>query len=39
LFSVDTFAAVLTHVHNGDPWNDSTGPIAMVIRLQLVGFL
>jgi uncharacterized membrane protein YphA (DoxX/SURF4 family) len=35
--SVDMFGAVLTHVHNGDPLNDSTGAIGMLIRLAVVG--
>jgi uncharacterized membrane protein YphA (DoxX/SURF4 family) len=37
--SVDMFGAVLTHIHNGDPLNDSTGAIGMLIRLVIVGVL
>jgi len=36
---VDMFGAVLTHIHNGDPLNDSTGAIGMLIRLAAVGVL
>jgi len=37
--SVDMFGAVLTHVHNGDPLNDSTGAIGTLIRLAVIGVL
>ena len=37
--AVDMFGAVLTHIHNGDPLNDSTGAIGMLIRLAAVGVL
>jgi uncharacterized membrane protein YphA (DoxX/SURF4 family) len=37
--SVDMFGAVLTHIHNGDPINDNTGAIGMLIRLAVVGLL
>ena len=37
--TVDMFGAVLTHVHNGDPLNDSTGAIALLIRLVAVAML
>ncbi|QEE30206.1 DoxX family protein [Terriglobus albidus] len=37
--AVDMFGAVLTHIHNGDPLNDSTGAIGMLIRLAIVGVL
>lgn len=37
--SVDMFGAVLTHVHNGDPLNDSTGAIGLLIRLVALGVL
>jgi uncharacterized membrane protein YphA (DoxX/SURF4 family) len=37
--TVDMFGAVLTHIHNGDPLNDSTGAIGLLIRLIAVGFL
>jgi len=37
--AVDMFGAVLTHIHNGDPLNDSTGAIVMLIRLIAVGVL
>jgi uncharacterized membrane protein YphA (DoxX/SURF4 family) len=36
---VDMFGAVLTHIHNGDPLNDSTGAIGMLIRLVVIGVL
>jgi hypothetical protein len=29
----------MTHIHNGDPLNDSTGAIGMLIRLIAVGVL
>jgi uncharacterized membrane protein YphA (DoxX/SURF4 family) len=34
--SVDMMGAVITHVHNGDPLNDSTGAIAMLFRLAAI---
>jgi uncharacterized membrane protein YphA (DoxX/SURF4 family) len=37
--TTDMFGAVLTHIHNGDPINDSTGAIGMLIRLAAVGIL
>ena len=37
--TVDMFGAVLTHIHNGDPLNDSTGAIGMLIRLIALGVL
>ncbi len=37
--SIDMFGAVLTHIHNGDPLNDSTGAIGMLIRLAVVGVI
>lgn len=37
--SVDMFGAVLTHIHNGDPLNDSTGAIGLLIRLMALGIL
>jgi uncharacterized membrane protein YphA (DoxX/SURF4 family) len=37
--TVDMLGAVLTHFHNGDPLNDSTGAIVMLIRLVAVGVL
>jgi len=37
--TVDMFGAVLTHVHNGDPLNDSTGAIALLIRLFVFALL
>jgi hypothetical protein len=33
------FGAVLTHIHNGDPLNDSTGAIAMLLRLGVFAVL
>jgi uncharacterized membrane protein YphA (DoxX/SURF4 family) len=37
--SVDMFGAVITHVHNRDSLNDSTGAIALLIHLMVVGVL
>jgi len=37
--TIDMFGAVLTHIHNGDPLNDSTGAIGMLIRLVALGIL
>jgi len=37
--TIDMFGAVVTHVHNGDPLNDSTGAICMLIRLAVLGVL
>jgi len=37
--SVDMFGAVLTHIHNSDPLNDSTGAIGLLIRLVALGVL
>jgi uncharacterized membrane protein YphA (DoxX/SURF4 family) len=37
--TVDMFGAVLTHIHNGDPLDDSTGAIGLLIRLIAVGVL
>lgn len=37
--SVDMLGAVVTHIHNGDPLNDSTGAILMLVRLVAVGTL
>jgi hypothetical protein len=34
--SVDMLGAVYTHMHNGDPINDSTGAIGMLIRLAAI---
>jgi uncharacterized membrane protein YphA (DoxX/SURF4 family) len=36
---IDMFGAVLTHIHNGDPLNDSTGAIAMLLRLGVFSVL
>jgi uncharacterized membrane protein YphA (DoxX/SURF4 family) len=36
---IDMFGAVLTHIHNGDPLNDSTGAIAMLLRLGIFSVL
>ncbi len=35
--TIDMFGAVATHVRNGDPLNDSTGAINMLIRLSAIG--
>ncbi len=37
--SIDMFGAVLTHIHNGDPLNDSTGAIAMLLHLGVFSVL
>ena len=37
--TIDMFGAVTTHIHNGDPLNDSTGAIGMLIRLILAAIL
>jgi uncharacterized membrane protein YphA (DoxX/SURF4 family) len=37
--SIDMFGAVLTHVHNHDPLNDSTEAIALLIRLTALAIL
>ena len=37
--SIDMFGAVVTHVHNGDSINDSTGAIALLMRLAAVAVL
>jgi hypothetical protein len=37
--TVDMFGAVITHIHNGDPLNDSTGAIGMLIKLVALGVL
>jgi uncharacterized membrane protein YphA (DoxX/SURF4 family) len=34
--SVDMFGAIYTHIHNGDPLNDSTGAIGALIRLGTI---
>jgi|HubBroStandDraft_6_1064221.scaffolds.fasta_scaffold117090_1 hypothetical protein len=36
---IDMFGAVLTHVHNGDPLNDSSGAIILLIKLVAVAIL
>ena len=33
---IDMFGAIWTHVHNGDPLNDSTGAIGQLIRLAVI---
>ena len=37
--SVDMFGAVVTHMHNGDPLNDSTGAIALLIKMAALAVL
>jgi uncharacterized membrane protein YphA (DoxX/SURF4 family) len=37
--SIDMFGAVLTHIHNGDPLNDSTGAISMLLHLGIFSVL
>lgn len=36
---IDMFGAVLTHIHNGDPLNDSTGAISMLLHLGIFSVL
>jgi len=36
---IDMFGAIVTHVHNGDPLDDSTGAINMLLRLFAMGCL
>ena len=38
-FTVDMFGAIVTHVHNGDPLDDSAGAIAMLLRLATIAVL
>lgn len=37
--SIDMFGAIYTHIHNGDPLNDSTGAIGSLIRLSAIAAL
>lgn len=37
--SIDMFGAIYTHIHNGDPLNDSTGAIATLIRFAVIAGL
>jgi DoxX-like family len=37
--TIDMFGAMLTHIHNCDPLNDSTGAIGLLVRLFVVGVL
>jgi uncharacterized membrane protein YphA (DoxX/SURF4 family) len=37
--SVDMFGAIATHIHNGDPINDSTGAISQLIRLGAIAVI
>jgi uncharacterized membrane protein YphA (DoxX/SURF4 family) len=37
--SIDMFGAIYTHIHNGDPLNDSTDAIAMLIRLGAIAVI
>ena len=34
--AIDMFGAIVTHAHNGDPLDDSTGAIGMLIRLGII---
>lgn len=38
-FTVDMLGAIVTHVHNGDPLDDSTGALTMLIRLAAIAVL
>jgi len=38
-FTIDMFGAIVTHIHNGDPLDDSTGAIGMLIRLAAIATL
>ncbi|HTV10200.1 MAG TPA: DoxX family protein [Candidatus Aquilonibacter sp.] len=35
-FTIDMFGAIVTHVHNGDPLDDSAGAISMLIRIAAI---
>jgi uncharacterized membrane protein YphA (DoxX/SURF4 family) len=37
--AVDMFGAIYTHIHNGDPLNDSTGAIGSLIHLTIIAAL
>jgi uncharacterized membrane protein YphA (DoxX/SURF4 family) len=37
--SIDMFGSLVTHFHNGDPLNDSTGAISQLIRLTTIATL
>jgi len=37
--AITMFGAIYTHVHNGDPLDDSTGAITMVLRLATIAVL
>lgn len=37
--AVDMFGALVTHIHNGDPLNDSTGAIGSLINILILGGL
>ena len=37
--SIDMFGAIYTHIHNGDPVNDSTGAVTMLIRLGAIALV
>lgn len=38
-FTIDMFGAIVTHVHNGDPLDDSTGALGTLIRLAAIAAL
>jgi len=37
--SIDMFGSLATHIHNGDPLNDSTGAISQLIRLTTIALI
>jgi hypothetical protein len=37
--TVDMLGVLVTHVHNGDSWNENTGAIAILIRAAVLGVL
>lgn len=39
VLTVDMFGAIYTHIHNGDPLNDSAGAIVALIHLAVIAIL
>jgi uncharacterized membrane protein YphA (DoxX/SURF4 family) len=37
--AIDMFGAIITHIHNGDSLNDSSGAIGILIRLTAIGII
>lgn len=38
-FAIDMFGAIITHIRNGDPPDDSTGAVSMLIRIAAITVL